>query len=525
MKVLLFGGTIEGRKLAEAIAVSLSRGLDISHCSGIELCHVCVATEYGASLLPKNEKMIIHHDRMDAEAISELIKSVGFDICIDATHPYAELVSRNIKEACDDNGVKLYRVLRDNVSLKRDSNADIRSNADSFSRIKSFDSIHDAVSYLKGTKGNILTSTGSKELKEFTAIDDYRIRVYARVLPVKEVVAACEELGFAASNLYCMQGPFSVEMNIAMINACKAEHIVTKASGSAGGFDEKYEAAMSTGAELIIIGRPKEVSEDVYSLEEVYEVLGVNEEIPGKINNDLNTSISDIEYYVNQNSTEKSGKEERDSERRAYIIGTGCGDIGLLTLDALRAIRDSSCVIGAARMIDNLKQEDMLDKKDILISYSLEEIGRYLRDNKPDTVALLYSGDIGFYSGANGVEDALSGYSVVRIPGISSGVYFCDKLGIPWQDVRFISCHGRELDIKKETESFDKLLILLGKEKDAGEICNELCKLKRDKARVFIGERLSYNDENITKGSAEELKDIITDPLAVMLVLCPKKGI
>ena len=494
MKVLLFGGTIEGRKLAEAIAVSLNRGLDHGLCRGIELCHVCVATEYGASLLPKNERMIIHHERMDAEAIAELIKSVGFDVCIDATHTYAELVSRNIKEACDDNGVKLYRMLRDDMSYKRDINADRRINADGFDSIKSFDSIHDAVSYLKGTKGNILTSTGSKELKEFTAIDDYRIRVYARVLPVKEVVAACEELGFAASNLYCMQGPFSVEMNIAMINACKAEHIVTKASGSAGGFDEKYEAAMLTGAELIIIGRPKEVSEDVYSLEEVYEVLGVNEAIPGKINK---------------------------NSHRAYIIGTGCGDTGLLTLDALKAIRESSCVIGAARMIDNLRQGDMLDKKDILISYSSEETARYLRDNKPDSIALLYSGDIGFYSGAKGIEDVLIGYSVVRIPGISSGVYFCDKLGIPWQDVRFTSCHGRELDIKKETEGYNKLLILLGKEKDAGEICNKLCKLKRGKARVYIGERLSYDDEKITEGFAEELKDIITDPLAVMLILFP----
>ena len=466
MKVLLFGGTIEGRKLAEAIALSKT----------IEACHVCVATEYGALLLPEDDRIVIHHERMDMEEISRLIRSVGFDICIDATHPFATLVSRNIKDACDECAVTLYRLLRDDVSDRSDINS------------RYFDSVHDAVEYLKGTEGNILTSTGSKELKEFTVIEDYRTRVYARVLPVKDVVAACEEMGFSVSNLYCMQGPFSVEMNIAMIKACHARYIVTKASGSAGGFDEKYEAAMQTGTQLIVIGRPAEVSERVCGFEEILSVLGIDG--------------TDGLNYVNR-------------QKRAYLIGTGCGDPGQLTLDAMDAIRNSSCIIGAQRMIDNLK---IMSTKKAFVSYNPDEIIRYLKENGPDTVAILYSGDIGFFSGAAGIGKTIEGYETVRIPGISSGAYLCDRLGISWQDVRFLSCHGRELDISREVTVYDKLLILLGDPDDAAKICNELCKLNMNRALINIGERLSYKDEKIAEGAAEEFISITTDPLAVMLI-------
>ena len=505
MRVLLFGGTIEGRRIAEAIASS-GAGAEDERQPSVECCHVCVATQYGASLLPHDDRIIVHDERMDAEGMAELIRDTGFDICIDATHPYAVAVSENIRTACNVCGLRLYRLLREDVSGKRDNR--------SGDGIRYYDSVHDAVEYLKDTKGNILTSTGSKELSEFTAISDYSTRVYARVLPTGNVVASCEEMGFGARNLICMQGPFSVEMNIAMINECRAAYVVTKASGNAGGFTEKYEAALKTGAELIVIGRPKEAAEKVYSLEEIYDVLGLNYEEAQK-------------SYVNSNGIDIKEDTDRSGKRRVYLIGTGCGDTGLLTIDAVRAIRECACLIGAGRMIENLKKADadLTDGKEIFISYDPEEIRDYLDRIKPEPAAVLYSGDIGFYSGASAIGEVLNGYETVRIPGISSGTYFCDRLGIAWQDVRFLSCHGRKLDLKRELTDGDKILILLGTDKDAGRINEELCKLDRGRARIYIGERLSYEDEKITAGTAEELRDITTDPLAVMLIINEDKYI
>lgn len=42
------------------------------------------------------------------------------------------------------------------------------------------ESIEEAVEYLKDTEGNILVTTGNKELHKFTALDLYKDRVYGR---------------------------------------------------------------------------------------------------------------------------------------------------------------------------------------------------------------------------------------------------------------------------------------------------------------------------------------------------------
>ena len=475
MKVLVFGGTSEGRKIAEAYVGSR----DVS-CK-ITMMHMCVATDYGAGLLPYDERLIIHNERMDKAAMAGLMKDEGFDACIDATHPYAGEVSRNIKDACSDCGLKLYRVARSNISNKEDIYDG--------HRVIYFESIRDAVSYINeisgSLSGNIFITTGSKELKEYTNISDYANRCYVRVLPSVEAVETCTSLGFKSSRIICMQGPFDKELNTAMFKACDAKILVTKESGHAGGYAEKIEAALDLGITCLVIGCPAEVSDKTYTLTEVLDIFGL---------------------------IRKSGK-------KAYIIGTGCGDEGL-TMKAVKALSESEHIIGARRMIEDIGSFDKAGIKDkkIFVSYDKDEISRYIKDNEPDSVALLYSGDIGFYSGAAGIVDKLDEYEVITIPGISSGIYLCDRLMIPWQDVRFLSCHGRKLDLAGELAHHKKLLILLGKEDDAANICSKLCDLNLQDAGVYIGQDLGYDHESIISGRAEDMKDITTSALAVILI-------
>ncbi len=492
MRILLFGGTIEGRTLAEAIAASNAKRGSLGN-GGADVCHVCVATQYGASLLPEAEGIVIHDERMDEAQMEKLIKDVGFDICIDATHPYAEEVSANIRRACAKSSLKLYRVARDNVSPETDTYINVEN-------------VAKAVEYLAGTSGNIFITTGSKELKEFTHLEGYKERCFARVLPTSDVMEICSEIGFPPKNIIGMQGPFGYELNVAMLKACNAKYLVTKASGNEGGFIEKCRACRAAGAEFIVIGRPKEENEKVYGIAEMIELLG-------------------LDGYAQNNDKDDL------KELRAYVIGVGCGNINLLTAGAIEALLDAECIIGARRLTEDIikaarEDRDILgvpacrltEGKKIIAEYDKAEIGRYLKANKPRRVALLYSGDIGFYSGAAGIDEILEGYETVRIPGISSGVYLCDILGIPWQDVRFISCHGREADIKEEVLRYGKLIVLLGKEDDVSRICSELCKLKMKDAHIIIGEDLSYENERITQGTASELTGVTNSSLAVMLI-------
>ena len=51
------------------------------------------------------------------------------------------------------------------------------------------------------------------------------------MLSLPSVIEACRELGFEGKNLIAMQGPFSEEMNRAMLRQYDCRYLVTKDSG------------------------------------------------------------------------------------------------------------------------------------------------------------------------------------------------------------------------------------------------------------------------------------------------------
>lgn len=299
MHIFLFGGTTEGRKIAEAIA-EVNRewaahgdaaACDVSEASSLPICaEVYVATAYGASLLPAGPGITVHVGRLDAEEMRVLFEEAPAPLLvIDATHPYAAVVSENILSACAAAGVRCLRVEREN------SGAGEPERAPEGAALHWMDSIEEAAAWLahetsddkcmSDTGGmktqvqglrengkertpvarathrpNILITTGSKELAPYTRIPDFAARCYVRALPTVEALEKCQALGFRREHLILMQGPFSEEMNVAQLRYADAGYLVTKASGETGGFPEKCEAALALGVEVVCIGRPKEVS-------------------------------------------------------------------------------------------------------------------------------------------------------------------------------------------------------------------------------------------------------------------------
>ena len=243
---LIFAGTMEGRKLTEYF---LSQNVRVT---------ACTATEYGKILLPENESLNVISKRLDADAMYKLMMSNPFDGVFDATHPYAVIVSENVKAAALKAGLPYYRILRPKEEF------------DDSEHVVYVASMDEAVEYLASTKGNILATTGSKELAKLCAIPDYKERVFARILPNPDMVRDSFELGFQGKHLICMQGPFSEELNTALIRQFGIQYVLTKHSGKVGGFIEKVVSAKKTGTMLVVIGRPTEET-DGYLLEEVVE--------------------------------------------------------------------------------------------------------------------------------------------------------------------------------------------------------------------------------------------------------------
>lgn len=251
--ILIFAGTTEGRKLAEYASAQKIP------------CFVSTATEYGAELVSDLEGIRLLSGRMDREEMGRFIRENGIRLVVDATHPFAREVTKNIRDACAAENVRYVRCLRGTGGKKPgqqntdEGTGDInRSGRSDTPGIISVSSVEEAVDYLRKTTGNILITTGSKELHLYTAIDNYEERCFARVLSTPEAVVESARLGFKGRHLIAMQGPFSEEMNLALLHMTGARYFVTKESGREGGFEAKRTAAEKAGAALIVIARPEE---------------------------------------------------------------------------------------------------------------------------------------------------------------------------------------------------------------------------------------------------------------------------
>ena len=241
--ILIFAGTTEGRKLAEYASEH-----DIN-------CYVSTATEYGKSILGDLKGIECISGRMDETEIEDFVKDHDIRLVIDATHPFAVEVTKNIRAACLNADTQYIRCLREGGKK-----SDVCEDGEG-ENIVITGSVQEAVEYLRHTQGNILIATGSKELHLYTAIEGYEKRCFARVLSTREAVEESVRLGFKGRNLIAMQGPFSAEMNVALLHQTEATYFVSKESGKAGGFEEKVKAARETGAVLVVVGRPEEEGE------------------------------------------------------------------------------------------------------------------------------------------------------------------------------------------------------------------------------------------------------------------------
>ena len=241
-EIFIFGGTTEGRLIAEWCVNHHVKAF------------VSVATDYGSKLLPESEYLEILENRLDSEQMMRIFREKDISIVIDATHPYAVEVSRNISTACSGCGVNKFRI--------------IRTNSQDLGYAICFDDISGIINYLNQNSGNALITTGSKEISRFCEVDNYQERCIVRILDISSIVEQCREMGF--SKIIAERGPFSLEKNFQHISDFSADFVVTKDSGETGGFHEKLMAAKLCGAVPLIIKRPVE---EGITLEEMLEIL------------------------------------------------------------------------------------------------------------------------------------------------------------------------------------------------------------------------------------------------------------
>ncbi|MBQ1502250.1 MAG: precorrin-6A reductase, partial [Firmicutes bacterium] len=399
--VLLFAGTTEGRRIIDAC-----RGKNV-------MLHVSTTTEYGQTLIEEAENVRVLPGRKDAVQIGGMITETGAKLVIDATHPYASSITQTLKTVCGEKGADYLRVLRSEDHTETENCVFVSDTAE-------------AVAYLNAVSGNVLLTIGSKELPKYAGVYDAGQRVYARILALPATVEQACSLGIDGSHLICMQGPFSEELNIALLRAINAKYLVTKDTGKEGGFAEKIRAAKACGVIPIVLRRP-----------DTEEGIGCDE------------CIRILEERFGFSANKK---------KDVVIVGVGAGSEGSMTLDGENACREAELLVGAKRLTDGLKRFG----KAAVNAVTAQDIADILHETDCQRIAVVMSGDTGFYSGTKKLLPLLSDLDPRVLPGISSLAYFCSRVGTSWDDAVLISTHGRSCNYLAKIRKNRKVLALTG---------------------------------------------------------------
>ena len=250
MNILIFSGTTEGREISYRLA-------EMGHRVTVSVATVFgrAAQESGRTAQKETAGPVqVLQGRLEEADMARVLS--GFDLCIDATHPYATAAGENIRKAADEAGVRLLRLQREESPVPEGAIGCERA--------------RQAAELLKDTEGNILLTCGVKSLVAFSEIE--RKRLIVRIIPSEESLRQTLQADIPPANIIAMEGPFSAEFNELLIREKQIRYLVTKDGGRAGGFPEKVKACGNCGTALVLIKRP--AGREGLSMDRILDIVG-----------------------------------------------------------------------------------------------------------------------------------------------------------------------------------------------------------------------------------------------------------
>lgn len=480
-KILILAGTTEGRVLSDKLEEA-----GINHI-------VSVASEYGETMLGEGEFRTIRIGKLDEDAMTLYLEGEGFsegDFLVDATHPYAKEVTENAGKVAEKMGLKYLRVKRDRVDIPVSENIHI---------FKSIDLCAEALTKFLNQKENqrepVLITTGSNNLEIFaeTLSAEVLKNTYVRVIPTIESIEKCKRLGFEESHIIALQGPFSVELNVALIKQYGIRHLITKESGTAGGFGEKIEAAEKCGISTYVITRSEEEGMTLSEVEKLFV---------------------------------------KGSDFHLILAGAGMGDGDSLTEEVKEAVKNADAIFGAKRILESLGCSQNKEKYSLFRAEDVIDIILAHPEYKKNVI--LFSGDSGFYSGARSflkyLEDKFErlkqfgekelrsvniggvNFIISVLPGISSVSALAAKLGESYEDAGIYSLHGRFSkenlnEILWNIKYQEKAFVLFSGAQDVNSLARGM-KEQEIEGEITLGINLSSKEEEIVTLSLDEAMGI-----------------
>jgi precorrin-6A/cobalt-precorrin-6A reductase len=180
---------------------------------------------------------------------------------VDASHPFAEVLHRELADVCTDLGIRRIRYERPET--------------DPGPGVEVVETHQAAAASAVGHGTPILLTTGSRNLLPYVdAARSAQVPLFARVLPGAESERASRLAGFPEARIEFARGPFSVEQTRSLIRRWRIGVLVAKNGGIASGIAERLEAARREGVIAVLVRRPERESGAAGSFKEILEGIG-----------------------------------------------------------------------------------------------------------------------------------------------------------------------------------------------------------------------------------------------------------
>lgn len=236
MKIIILGGTKDSTNIIEFIKDNYEAHIMTT-----------TTTEYGARLAKEAGSDEVIARPLPKDEIIEIIKKEGFELLIDATHPFASHITQTSSSIADELKMPYIRFERPTASLENLDTSHIH-HTDSFDRAGK-------LIEKRFREGNVLHFAGANTMEDILKHVSVE-RFYPRILKVESSIEKCEKLGVDPSHIIPMKGAASLEENLELIEKYDARVMITKESGDIGGVVEKIEAANMKDVAIIMIDRP-----------------------------------------------------------------------------------------------------------------------------------------------------------------------------------------------------------------------------------------------------------------------------
>jgi precorrin-6A/cobalt-precorrin-6A reductase len=223
-RLLILGGTEEGRRLAEACVVRFGRALAVT-------TSLAGRTQSAAPVAGA----VRRGGFGGAAGLAAYLRAESIDAVVDATHPFAARISAAALDACRDLGVPLLAVTRPAWQrVPGDRWIDVGTAAE-------------AAALLPQAGKRVFLTIGRGELEAFAAVEGAHFVVRLIEPPATQLPLACEVI--------LGRGPFTVDDERGIIARHAIDLLVTKASGGAA-TAAKLAAARAAGIPVVMLRRP-----------------------------------------------------------------------------------------------------------------------------------------------------------------------------------------------------------------------------------------------------------------------------